>query len=76
MASYIEWMRVCSRLTMLGLPALSLPIGFTIEGLPVGVQLVARHGADRFVLRAGAMLEAALGLPRRPPIEALAARAS
>ena len=76
MASYIEWMRVCSRLTMLGLPALSLPIGFTIEGLPVGVQLVARHGADRFVLRAGAMLEAALGLPRRPPIEALAVRTS
>jgi amidase len=71
MRSYIEWMRICSRITLLGLPALSLPIGFTADGLPVGVQLIGRHGADRFVLRAGAMVEAALGLPRRPPIEAL-----
>ena len=73
MFSYIEWMRICSRITLLGLPALSLPIGFTGEGLPIGVQLVGRHGADRFVLRVGAMLEAALGLPRRPPIDRLAA---
>lgn len=72
MGSYIEWMRICSRITVLGVPSLSLPIGFTPAGLPVGVQLVAAHGADRLALRAGAQLEAALGLARRPPIEALA----
>ena len=72
MANYVEWMRVCSRITMLGVPALSMPIGFTPDGLPVGVQLVAPHGADRTVLRAGAMLEAELGLALRPPIAALA----
>lgn len=75
MGSYIEWMRICSRLTVLGVPSLSLPIGFTPDGMPVGVQLVAAHGADRLVLRAGAQLEAALGLPRRPPIDALASAA-
>ncbi len=71
MSSYIEWMRVCSRITVLGVPALSLPVGFTPDGLPIGVQIVGPHGADRRVLRAGAMVEAALGLPRRPPLEAL-----
>lgn len=71
MGSYIEWMRVCSRITVLGLPALSLPVGFTPGGLPVGVQIVGPHGADRLVLRAGAMVEAALGLDLRPPIERL-----
>lgn len=76
MGSYIEWMRICSRLSVLGVPSLSLPIGFTPGGLPVGVQLVAAHGADRLVLRAGAQLEAALGLARRPPVEALAAAAA
>jgi amidase len=73
MASYIEWMRVCSRITVLGLPSLSLPVGFTPEGLPIGVQIVGGDGADRLVLRAGAMIEAALALHLRPPIEALAA---
>ncbi len=76
MGSYIEWMRICSRITVLAVPSLSLPIGFTPDGLPVGVQLVAAHGADRLVLRAGAQLEAALALSLRPPVEALAARGS
>ena len=76
MGSYIEWMRICSRITVLGVPSLSLPIGFTPDGLPIGVQLVAAHGADRLVLRAGAQLEAALGLALRPPIDALMVRAA
>ena len=71
MTSYIEWMRICSRLTVLGVPALSLPVGFTADGLPVGIQIVGRAGADLDVLRAGAMIEAALALPLRPPLESL-----
>lgn len=43
-----------------GLPALSLPAGWTTDGLPVGVQLVGRAGADRALLRLGVRLEAAL----------------
>ncbi len=36
--------------TLLGLPSLSLPYGFADNGMPVGVQVVARHGADLHLL--------------------------
>ena len=37
-----------------GQPALSVPCGFTADGLPVGLQIVGRRQADALVLRAGA----------------------
>ena len=37
-----------------GQPALSVPCGFTAEGLPVGLQIVARRQADALALRTGA----------------------
>lgn len=40
-------------------PALSVPCGLTKAGLPVGLQIVGRFGADALVLRAGAAYEAA-----------------
>jgi aspartyl-tRNA(Asn)/glutamyl-tRNA(Gln) amidotransferase subunit A len=49
-----------------GLPALALPVG-VVDGLPVGAQIVGRHGADRAVLDLGLCLERALGLPPRFP---------
>jgi amidase len=60
MGSYIEWMRSCSRITMTGHPAVSVPGARTPEGLPVGLQLVGRWGADR------ALLELAGALGNRP----------
>jgi amidase len=50
MASYIEWMRACSRMTVTGSPAISVPAGTAADGLPVGLQLVAPPRADRFLL--------------------------
>jgi amidase len=43
-----------------GQPAVSLPAGRTRDGLPIGVQLVGRRGADRTVLAAATVLEAEL----------------
>lgn len=42
-----------------GLPVISVPCGFTPEGIPVGMQLIGPHHADAAVLRAAAAYEAA-----------------
>ena len=51
MANYLEWMRSCTDITMTGCPAMSVPHGFTPEGLPVGLQLVAPPGAELLLLQ-------------------------
>jgi amidase len=59
METYLDWMRACYLITVTGCPAISVPFGRTPDGLPVGVQLVAPHGADRFLLEVAAALESA-----------------
>ncbi len=57
MVDYLDWMTTCCVITATGGPAISIPAGFTNEGLPVGLQLVARPGADRQLLEIAAALE-------------------
>lgn len=57
MPDYLAWMRSAYFITVTGCPAISLPLGRTPDGLPVGVQLVAAHGADRRLLEIAAALE-------------------
>ena len=45
--------------SVMGLPAISVPCGFTRDGLPVGLQIVGKRRADATVLRAAAAFEAA-----------------
>ncbi len=69
LGSYIEWMRSCSRVTVTGCPALSLPAAFTEAGLPIGIQLVAPYRQERRLLEIGAAFERLLGAGlRRPPM--------
>jgi len=51
MANYIDWMQSCSVISLLGLPALSLPCGFSDQGLPVGIQVIGKPQADLAVLQ-------------------------
>ncbi len=68
MGSYLEWMRSCSRITVTGHPAISVPGGFTDGGLPVGLQLVGRVGDELGLLALAAALADETGLgERRPP---------
>jgi Asp-tRNA(Asn)/Glu-tRNA(Gln) amidotransferase A subunit family amidase len=51
-----------------GLPSATVPAGRSAEGLPIGVQIIGRPFAERTVLAAAALLEAALGGWREPEI--------
>ena len=51
MANYLQWMRSCTDISVTGCPAISVPAGFTPDGLPVGLQLVGRPGADLLLLQ-------------------------
>jgi amidase len=67
MGTYIEWMRSCSRISVTAHPAISVPAGFTRDGLPVGLQLVGRYRDEVSLLRLAAAFEQATGAGRRPP---------
>lgn len=59
-----------------GQPALSLPLGLHSTGLPIGVQLGARHAEEHVLIELGAQLEeAAPWSGRRPPLHATCLRA-
>ena len=66
MEHYVAWLRSCSRITVTGHPAISIPAGFTPAGLPVGPQLVGRHLEERRLLAVAAALEEAFGVERGP----------
>jgi amidase len=51
-ATYLDWMRSAYFVTVTGCPAVSVPAGFTPEGWPVGVQLVAAPRQERRLLEA------------------------
>src|SRR5215217_196782 len=71
METYIDWMKSCFYVTVTGLPAISVPCGFTSEGLPVGIQIVGRPRDDLGVLQLANAFEQATGFgKRRPPIAA------
>ncbi|HAG81865.1 MAG TPA: amidase, partial [Cyanobacteria bacterium UBA12227] len=65
----ISWIAPCPPFNASGLPAIALPTGFDSNGLPVGVQLVARPAAEATLITLAAQLEAAkLWSNQRPPL--------
>jgi aspartyl-tRNA(Asn)/glutamyl-tRNA(Gln) amidotransferase subunit A len=59
--------RFTAPFNLAGLPALSIPCGFTKEGLPIGLQIVSRAWADSKVLNAGHAFEQATEWHRQVP---------
>jgi amidase len=64
MRSYLEWMEIVYAITLTGLPAISVPCGFTPTGLPVGLQIVGRRGRDFDVLQLAHAFEQAVKVPQ------------
>lgn len=67
MPTYIDWMAVCCMISATGLPSISVPGGFTRQGLPVGVQLVGKPRGDLALLRIAAAFESATAHGERQP---------
>ena len=67
--NYVGWLAIVYGITLLGAPALSLPAGFTREGLPIGIQVVAPPRAEARMFAGAKLLEDILGLKNSVPID-------
>jgi len=70
MDTYHRWMEVVTPWTMAGLPVISVPVGFSAAGLPMGMQLIGKRHADLAVLQLAFAYEQATQWVRRrlPPL--------
>ncbi len=67
MPDYIRWMRSCSRITVTGHPCISLPCSFTLDGKPIGIQIVGRYRQEAALLAFAQAFEAALPAGKQRP---------
>ena len=67
MQTYVDWMKSCYFVSVTGLPAISVPCGFSAEGLPVGLQIVGRHRDDFGVLQLAHAFERHTGFWKTRP---------
>jgi amidase len=65
--TYLDWMRSAYLITVTGCPAISVPAGFTVEGWPVGVQLVGPVRGERRLLEIAHAFEQATRVGERRP---------
>jgi aspartyl-tRNA(Asn)/glutamyl-tRNA(Gln) amidotransferase subunit A len=59
--------RFTAPFNLAGLPALSLPCGFTGDAMPIGLQIVSKHWGEAKALQAGHAFEQATGWHKRRP---------
>jgi Asp-tRNA(Asn)/Glu-tRNA(Gln) amidotransferase A subunit family amidase len=65
----LSWVPYTQLANLTGRPAISVPLHWTPDGLPMGVQLVGRLGSDGLLLRLAAQLEQAAPWWNRHPVE-------
>jgi amidase len=62
-----EWLGFTAQFNTTGQPAISLPLHWSSDGLPIGVQLVAAYGREDVLIRLAAQLEQAMPWAHRTP---------
>ncbi len=67
MDTYHRWMEVVVPASLIGLPALCVPVGFGDQGLPMGLQLIGKRGRDAQVLRLGHAYHKVTQYPQKHP---------
>ncbi len=67
--NYVEWLAIAYATTLLSAACVSVPAGFTPEGLPVGLQVVAPPNGDAQALAGARLIEDILGLGTLKPID-------
>lgn len=68
-STYVDWLMIVHAVTLTCSPALSLPCGFTADGLPVGLQVVAPGRGEARLLAGARFIEEVLGLGSLTPID-------
>jgi Asp-tRNA(Asn)/Glu-tRNA(Gln) amidotransferase A subunit family amidase len=64
---YLDAWSYCEWFNLLGMPAATVPISQSAEGLPIGVQIVARPWEEELVLSISELLEEGSGVKHHPP---------
>ena len=66
LGDYLDWLRFSNLSTVTGLPAISLPIGFMPDGMPMGIQLIGPNRGEAKLLSVARAIEQMLALKNTP----------
>ena len=67
-SNYYDWYTIAYAITITSLPTLSLPCGFTQNGLPIGLQIVGPPRGEAALLREAEKIERLFGVASQIPI--------
>lgn len=66
---YYDWYTICFVISLTANPAMSVPCGFTRQGLPVGLQIIGPHRGEARLFGVGRLVEETSGIADRVPID-------
>jgi amidase len=74
--TYVSWLMMTFAITVTSCPAISVPCGFSADGLPIGLQMVTAAQREDLLLSTAALFEDMAGLHRLVPVNPRPAKSS